>query len=315
MNLNNLYYFVIVSEEMNFTKAAERLFISQQAVSLHIKNLEKELNVQLFQRKPYLMLTKEGKNFYNIALNILKLQQSFYSDTASHPVETIVDITLGISYGRSYIYAPVLLRELETHLPWVKLNISEAPSTQFLEQKVLADEIDFFLGISPIHSTKIETINLDDEPLFLVVPKKMLTDELCRYIAGTTHPIISEESGVSLSAFPDVPFVLPSVDNRFRIAFSQYASNVGFRPNILMESSQLNNGFSMALDGVTVTVIPGTTYRFQQKHTARELLDEVVFFELVDVVRSKVVLAYNKTRQLNDVDNAFIDICRKVKFI
>lgn len=315
MNLNNLYYFVIVAEEMNFTKAAERLFISQQAVSLHIKNLEKELNVQLFQRKPYLMLTKEGKNFYNIALNILKLQQSFYSDTASHPVETIVDITLGISYGRSYIYAPVLLRELETHLPWVKLNISEAPSTQFLEQKVLADEIDFFLGISPIHSTKIETINLDDEPLFLVVPKKMLTDELCRYIAGTTHPIISEESGVSLSAFPDVPFVLPSVDNRFRIAFSQYASNVGFRPNILMESSQLNNGFSMALDGVTVTVIPGTTYRFQQKHTARELLDEVVFFELVDVVRSKVVLAYNKTRQLNDVDNAFIDICRKVKFI
>ena len=82
-----------------------------------------------------------------------------------------------------------------------------------------------------------------------------------------------------------------------------------------MESSQLNNGFSMALDGVTVTVIPGTTYRFQQKHTARELLDEIVFFELVDVVRSKVVLAYNKTRQLNDVDNAFIDICRKVKFI
>ena len=315
MNLNNLYYFVIVAEEMNFTKAAERLFISQQAVSLHIKNLEKELNVQLFQRKPYLMLTKEGKNFYNIALNILKLQQSFYSDTASHPVETIVDITLGVSYGRSYIYGPVLLKELEAHLPLVKLIISEAPSTQFLEQKVLADEVDFFLGVTPIHSTKIETINLSDESLYLVVPKKMLTDKVREYVRKTSHPVISEESGVSLSSFSDAPFVLPSVDNRFRIAFSQYASNVGFRPNILMESSQLTNGFSMALDGVTITVIPRTTYLFQLKHTARELLNEVVFFDLTDVVRSKVVLAYNKTRQLNDVDHAFIDICKKVKFI
>ena len=43
MNLNNLYYYVIAAEEMNFTKAAERLYISQQAVSLHIKNLEKEM--------------------------------------------------------------------------------------------------------------------------------------------------------------------------------------------------------------------------------------------------------------------------------
>lgn len=314
MNLNNLYYYVIAAEEMNFTKAAERLYISQQAVSLHIKNLEKELNVQLFQRKPYLTLTKEGKSFYNIALNILKLQQSFYSDTANLPVETIVEISIGISYGRSFIIMPLLLKELEKALPWVRLKIIEKASTQFLEESVLNNETDFFLGVSPIHSTKIETLNLADESLYLIAPKSMLSEELLQYVSTVKHPIISEDAGISLSAFSNLPFVLPSIDNKFRIAFSQYAANVGFKPDILMESSQLNNGFNLALDGISVTVVPGTLYHFQQKHIGQTLLDSIACFDLVDVVRSKIVLAYNKTRQLNDVDNAFIDICKAINF-
>ena len=314
MNLNNLYYFVIVAEEMNFTKAAERLFISQQAVSLHIKHLENELNVQLFQRKPYLMLTKEGKSFYNIALNILKLQQGFFSEMASRPVETIVEIKLGISFGRSYIYIPKIVSDLKTKLPWVKLRIFEKPSTQFMEQSVLSDEIDFFLGISPIYSTQIETINLSDETLYLIVPRSFISNTVQEYIGRCGRPVVSETEGISLLAFSDCPFVLPSNDNKFRIAFSQYTSLVGFRPNILLESSQLNNGFFMALDGSCITVLPETMFQYQKSHTAPQLMENLVCFEMPDVVSSKIVLAYNKARQLSNIDQSFIEICREMQF-
>ena len=61
MNLRSLHYFLIAAEEMNFTKAAERLFISQQALSSHIKRLEDEYGVRLFERRPALHLTLEGE--------------------------------------------------------------------------------------------------------------------------------------------------------------------------------------------------------------------------------------------------------------
>ena len=54
MNLRSLEYFLVVTEEMNFTRAAERLFITQQALSSHIQRLEAEYDAELFHRKPVL---------------------------------------------------------------------------------------------------------------------------------------------------------------------------------------------------------------------------------------------------------------------
>lgn len=61
LNIKSIEYFLITAEELNFTRAAERLYISQQALSSHIKRLEEEYHVQLFARKPSLHLTPEGE--------------------------------------------------------------------------------------------------------------------------------------------------------------------------------------------------------------------------------------------------------------
>lgn len=61
MNLKSIEYFLVTVEEMNITRAAERLFISQQALSSHLKRLEDEYGVCLFDRKPSLRLTLEGE--------------------------------------------------------------------------------------------------------------------------------------------------------------------------------------------------------------------------------------------------------------
>ena len=57
MNFQHLRYFLMVAEELNITRAAERLYISQQSLSNHIGNLERELDVKLFTRSPKLSLT------------------------------------------------------------------------------------------------------------------------------------------------------------------------------------------------------------------------------------------------------------------
>lgn len=60
MNMTDIQCFIKVTELMSFTKAAEALYTSQQAVSLHIKHLESTYKVQLFERKPSLKLTPSG---------------------------------------------------------------------------------------------------------------------------------------------------------------------------------------------------------------------------------------------------------------
>ena len=63
MNFSNLQYFVTLAEELNYTKAANRLYISQQALSVHISKLETYYNVTLFVRSNPLELTAAGKDF------------------------------------------------------------------------------------------------------------------------------------------------------------------------------------------------------------------------------------------------------------
>lgn len=57
INFLNLEYFLVAAEELNFTKAAKKLFISQQSLSNHISNMEKEFDVILFNRTTPLTLT------------------------------------------------------------------------------------------------------------------------------------------------------------------------------------------------------------------------------------------------------------------
>ena len=72
MKRMQLEYFVRIVEEKSFTKAAEKLFISQPALSKSIRALEAELGVTLFKRDPReLSLTSEGENVYCYAVDIL----------------------------------------------------------------------------------------------------------------------------------------------------------------------------------------------------------------------------------------------------
>ena len=61
MELNAFHIFLTVVEEMNFSRAANRLYITQQSLSGHIKRLEEHYHVRLFQRRPRLSLTPEGE--------------------------------------------------------------------------------------------------------------------------------------------------------------------------------------------------------------------------------------------------------------
>ena len=81
MELRHIRYFLAVAEEMNFTRAAERLHIAQPPLSRQIQELEAELDAKLFIRKPHaLQLTEEGVLFRQYAQQILELVKKSSED-------------------------------------------------------------------------------------------------------------------------------------------------------------------------------------------------------------------------------------------
>ena len=78
INFLNLEYFLVAAEELNFTKAAKKLFISQQSLSNHISNMEKEFDVILFNRTTPLTLTYAGQALKAKARQMLELRDETF---------------------------------------------------------------------------------------------------------------------------------------------------------------------------------------------------------------------------------------------
>ncbi len=84
MNTQQLKCFIAVADNLSFTKASEMLFLAVPTVTHHIKSLEYELDTTLFIRnKHQVSLTSDGRNFYNQALNILKIEDDFKNNLSN----------------------------------------------------------------------------------------------------------------------------------------------------------------------------------------------------------------------------------------
>ena len=86
----NWKYFVVAAEELNFTRAAKKLYISQQSLSNYIAKLESEVGIELFNRKNALTLTAAGESLYYNAKQILAIEE-----LAQREIQDIRDFRTG----------------------------------------------------------------------------------------------------------------------------------------------------------------------------------------------------------------------------
>ena len=86
MRFEQLYYFIKIADLHSFSAASNYLFVSQQALSTSIKNLENKFQTTLLTRTPRgVVLTEEGKYFYNIARKMLLLYEDLYNHFVVEP--------------------------------------------------------------------------------------------------------------------------------------------------------------------------------------------------------------------------------------
>ena len=252
MNFRNLRYFLQAAEEKNITRAAGKLFISQQSLSEHINKLEEELGVTLFERGNELKLTYAGERLAALARRICSLEQEIILESEEISGRRRGRLRLGISYTCGRALLPLILPEFYREHPLVEINLMEG-NHQTLNEWLGKGEIDVLLGYAPIDVPGAEVQPLIYEKLLLASPRTM-TDKALGEKAEAVRK--GDPAGFDIRAFRDQPFILLKSGNRIRSLFDAYAERCDFLPSVMMETENIETAFALAASGMGITAYP-----------------------------------------------------------
>lgn len=228
-------------EEENFSRAAEKLFTSQPNISKGIQQLENDLGVQLFNRKPRkVILNQYGRYFYKHivkALNALDNAEQSIKEFVS-PDKGVINLSFIHSLGSTLI--PELIKEFQETYPHVQFNLSQNSTDRLLEN-LIRGEADFCFLMDREFPETIEYIKLFEEMIYIILP---LNHEL------------AEQDKINLIDLKDNSFISFKIGIGLRNSMDLICEKAGFRPNIKFECQEVDTVVGFVESGLGVALVP-----------------------------------------------------------
>lgn len=250
LNYQNLTYFITVANELNFTKAAEKLYISQQALSSHIAVIEKELDIPLFSRKPTLKLTYAGEVFYRHAQRLTQNYSELFQELHDIRDGKRGEITIGISHTRGHLLLPKILPEFMEKYPNIEVHVQE-DNVEQLEQALIKKSVDIAIIHDTASNPDIVYTPLLPERILLAVSSRLI--DRCDNSQSIRRTL--KESG-KITDMKDIPFLLNKKGNISREISDRIFKEEHWNPNILFETENIETIGEMCADGIGAVFYP-----------------------------------------------------------
>ena len=245
MDLRALHYFVVVAEELNITRAAERLNMSQPPLSAQIKGLEEELGVQLFIRgKRHLTITDAGTHLYRRARQILELSDQTQQELRS--LEGLSgDLHISLVEGRAPFLLARWIAGFCSEFPRVAVHLWNGSGDEAMErlQRGLAD---LALVAAPYNLEQFSGIPVGREPWVAMM--------------SIDHPLAKEEGEfLPLRKLVGQPLYIPSRRSRLDTIHAWFAE-LDEEPRIAGDLSNYIDAVALAEQNAGICIYPMTTY-------------------------------------------------------
>ena len=291
MDLRTLHYFVTVAEELNITKAANRLNISQPPLSTQMKALEKELDTTLFIRgKRHLQLTESGKLLYRHAKEILNLSDKTVSEIRSMNNGISGVISIGLVEGSAPEIAASWIAEFMDRYPGVTFFIKDGNSEELIE-KLRAGLINLAVITSPCDQTLLNS--------FVVGHEKMTA------FMSRNNPLAQKEgNSISLSELKDQPLIVPSREAIINMIYKWFGE-IDAEPKIVCKMDNYLDVAALAGKDVGISIFPKTSYVLNPQIVAKEIKDSERSIDYLFV--------WLKGKPLPAIDETFIDYVKAIK--
>lgn len=243
MELRHLLYFQAVAEELNYRKAATRLFISQPGLSRQIKLLEEDLGVQLLERdQTGVELTPTGEFFKREVDFLLNHIESTKHQLKAIASGKVGELRIGFLGSASNRVLPDLLRKLNDNYPLISTSLEELSNSVQVEM-IQKDKLDLgFVRLATVpNDLEMKTVFRDS--FSLVVPEN--------------HPV-QLSSFQSVGQFQEESFILFSSDysNYYFDQIMGICRDAGFIPKIRHKSVHALTIFRLVENGLGVAIVP-----------------------------------------------------------
>lgn len=252
MELRHLHYFIAVAEELNFSRAADRLHIAQPPLSQQIRHLERELGFALFHRtKRSVQLTEAGQGFLEAAYKLLQnLEQAIQAGRQISRGER-GQLVVGFVSSAAYNVLPPILQSFRKAVPNVALELRELTTVQQLAW-LAEGQIDIGFVRPPVAESGIEAEIILQEPLIAALPE--------------AHPLC-QRSQISMRSLANEPFILfpralaPGLHDPIISLCQQH----GFSPTVVQEAIQMQTIVSLVAAEMGVAIVPASLQNLQRK--------------------------------------------------
>lgn len=268
MDFRSLYYFTVVAQELNFTRAAEKLGMSQPPLSNAIKGLEQDLGVTLFVRgKRRLQLTEAGSLLLHRSNQMLSLADKTRSDLAHMESGGLTGtISLGMVEGRAPYIASRWIKGFHEEYPLVRYQMWNGSSDDVLE-RLTRGLADLAVIAVPFDNEHLESIVIGQEPWIAILPKG--------------HVLAQEEGEtVSLATLSKYPLIVPRRPSRIE-AIRNWFGGIGKEPDIICEMSNYIDAVALSEQNVGISIFPQTTYTPNQHVVSKVIVDPAKIVEYV----------------------------------
>lgn len=292
MDFDQLETFLAVARLASFSRAAEKRFRTQPAISSQIRLLEEEVGARLLDRSGgKVSVTSSGKIFQKYAEQTLDARKVMITDVAETERVPRGEIVVGANEGTCLHILPGVFAEFKRQYPSVAVNIKRSDYARILEN-VNDNSVDFGIVSLPVNDRKLTTVLLHRDELIIIAPAR--------------HALAKRKSA-TVAEVAEFPLVVPkSGHTRDVLDHLFYERKLKPRYAMELDSSELLKRFVAADVGI------GFIARSHVQEDVRAKVLAVLAMSDAKVPRD-LALVFRKDKALSRAAQAFIDTAVKIK--
>jgi DNA-binding transcriptional LysR family regulator len=245
VELRQLRYFMAIAEAGSFSRAAERLHVSQPPLSTQIKSLEEEIGTQLLARTNRgVSLTTPGQVFYEEIRAVLARLESACGKALQADRGDVGMLAVGFVSIADYSFLPPALKSFQAQYPLVEVQLHEL-TTDAQIRELRGARLDLSVGLAPVAEPDLEFRILLREELVLAAP------------AGHAA---SRGDAVDLRTLSKASFIVPPRDiapGLYDLTISRCRA-AGFAPRIVQNARQMQTVIGLVSCGMGVALVPAS---------------------------------------------------------
>jgi LysR family transcriptional activator of glutamate synthase operon len=249
MELRQLKYFREVAERQHVTRAAEKLFVSESAISRAVTQLEEELGVPLFYREGRaVVLSPYGRLFLENVTRALGVLESGRRLLREQTEQESGTVSLGFLHSLGVEMVPGLIKEYRRKHPGIQFTLLVQRSGEMLMEELAGGGIDLCLSVPGMFGqSDVRWNHLLDEELLIAMPR--------------AHRLAARRT-LSLRELSSEPFLVLSPEHTLRIIFDRVCADASFSPKIAFEGMDIATLRGLIAAGLGIGLLPPAPARF-----------------------------------------------------